>query len=194
MGARQPPRNPAVSSSSPRKPELPRESHPRAAPRRPTTPRARERRAPRVGGVRRLHGEPHRLRGLLGLGVACGGPVAHACRPFGGVAISPLLRCLERRHESRRGSRWRPTVIDNQTGHLQPCTWRQSGIGMGSVGHEGLRVVKRFLRQLHFTSGGLHPSRDSDRVVTRSRPTCLGITTIRARGLRRPRCRRPLAG
>ena len=59
----------------------------------------------------------------------------------------------------------------------QPSTWRQSGVGVSSVSHEDLLVVERFLRQLHSTSGGLHPSTTSDRVVTTIRPTCLDITS-----------------
>ena len=57
----------------------------------------------------------------------------------------PILGGLPRHVVPLRGTGRGPPLIDDQPGQLEPGTWRQSSIGMGSVGHEGLLGVKRFL-------------------------------------------------
>jgi hypothetical protein len=117
-----------------------------------------------------------RGRGPVRLMVRTRGPVGHPGRPLLAVPGRPLRGGLPGHVVTLRGPRRRPAVLDDQPRQPQPGTRGQGSVGMGSVGHEDLLVVERFLRQLHSTSGGLHPSTTSDRVVARSRPTCLGIT------------------
>lgn len=116
-----------------------------------------------------------------------GGTIGHPGRPFVAVPVSPLDRCLPR-HVERPG--WRPAVIDNQTRQPQPGARGQGSI---SVGHEGPLGAAAVPRQLHSTPGGPSPPQNSDRVVTRSRPTCLDITASSttcadSTTLRRNRC------
>ena len=130
----------------------------------------------------------HRRRSAVRLAVRRGGTVDHPGRAFGGVAVGPLLRCAPRDVVALGRAGRRPAVIDDQAREPESGAWGQGSVGMGSVGHEGLLDGERFLRQLHSTPGGLHPSmtsdrvvagprpKTSDRVVAGPRPTCLGIT------------------
>ena len=73
------------------------------------------------------------------------GPISHAGRTLGLVAVRPLLRGLPRHVVALGGPGRRPAVVDDQTRQPQSGAWRQGSVGMGSVGHEGLLGVKRFL-------------------------------------------------
>ena len=115
----------------------------------------------------------HRLRGLGVLGVPGRGAVVHAGRAVLAVALGPLLSGAPRDvEELGRSSDW-PSIIDDQARKPQTMARGQRSV---SVGHEGLLACEAVPRQLHFTSGGLHPSTTSDRVVAPARPTCLDIT------------------
>ncbi|SFB33009.1 hypothetical protein SAMN05192575_107225, partial [Nocardioides alpinus] len=73
------------------------------------------------------------------------GSVSHACSAFGRVPIGPLLRGLPRHVIALgRAGRW-PAVVDDQASEPQSSAWRQRSVGMGSVGHEDLLDVERFL-------------------------------------------------
>ena len=74
-----------------------------------------------------------------------------------------------------------PSVLEDEPGQSQTCFRGQLSV---SAGHEGLLCVKRFLRQLHSTSGGLGHSITSDRIVAGVQPTSLRSTA-------RARCCRP---
>jgi hypothetical protein len=88
------------------------------------------------------------------------GAVAHPRWPLRAIASGPL-RCGLPRHVITlgRASR-RPAVVDDEPRQPQPGTRGQSSVGMGSVGHEDLLVVERFL-------GSSTPHRE---VFTRLRP------------------------
>ena len=119
----------------------------------------------------------HRGRRAVRLVMRPRGPIDHPGRPFAAITLGPLLRRAPRHLEALRSPRDRPALLHDQKSQPQSSAWRQRSIGMSSVGHEDLLWLEPVLRQLHSTTGGLHPSTTSDRVVTHSRPTCLGITS-----------------
>jgi hypothetical protein len=124
-----------------------------------------------------------------GAGVRCGclvrvtprsrRPVHHPRLTLDPVAGGPLVRGLPRHVVPLRGSSDRPPLIDNQTRQPQPGARGQRSIGMGSVGQRRPPGWSGSFRQLHSTSGGLHPPTTSHRVVTQTRPTSLDITPRR---------------
>lgn len=81
-----------------------------------------------------------RRAGLVRTGVRSRAAVDHACLAFNAVAISPLLRRPRGDHEhlGRRGVS--PATVDDELSEPQTGAWGQGSV---SVGHEGLRSVKR---------------------------------------------------
>lgn len=106
-------------------------------------------------------------------------PIHHRGRTLLAIPIGPHLRGAPRYVIALRSTGRRPTIIDNQTRKTQPCARSQSSVRMRSVGHEGLLGGGAVSRQLHSTPGRPSSTYTSDRVVARSRPTCLDITTSR---------------
>jgi hypothetical protein len=112
----------------------------------------------------------HRLRRAVRLTVRPGGAVIHPRRPLGQVPVRPLLRGSPRDVEALGRPGDGPALLDDQPGNLQPGTRRQSSVGMGSVGHEDLLVVERFLDS-STPHREVFTVYESHRLVTPSRPT-----------------------
>jgi hypothetical protein len=89
------------------------------------------------------HDLPHQMRWGLGRTAARPrGPISHPGRTLDPVPGGPLRRRAGRDHEHLRRRRTGPAAIDNELGKTQPGARGQRSV---SVGHEGLRSVKRFL-------------------------------------------------
>jgi len=81
--------------------------------------------------------------------------IDHPDRSVAAVPAGPLRgRAGAHREHLRRGGT-DPSLLEDQPGQPQTSTLGELSV---SVRHEGPLVVKRFLRQLHFTTGGLYLS------------------------------------
>jgi hypothetical protein len=90
-----------------------------------------------------LHDLPNDgLRGLGRAGLRSRAAIGHPGRSLVSVPTGPLASGARRHHEHLRRRRVRPALLDDELGQPQAGARGQLGI---SVGHEGLRSVKRYL-------------------------------------------------